>query len=673
MLFNLSIKNLKKSIRDYSIYFFTLILGVCIFYVFNAIGDQSAMMEVSRTKSDVIDTMVTALSVMSVVVSIILGFLIVYASRFLIRKRKKEFGIYLTLGMHRLDIARILLTETVIIGLISLGIGLAAGIGLSQFMSLLVANMFQADMSRFVFVVSKGAVGKTVCFYGIIYCVVMVMNTIVIVRSKVIDLFTAGKKKEKSRLKKPALCVVVFLAASVLLGSAYYNVTANVQSLETQMDVAVQIIFGIVGTFLVFWSVSGFAHLIVKKLPGLYHRRLDSFVLSEAGAQINTSVTAGSIICLLLFATICILSSAFTLKEYKEKNVAYVAPASVSMSREMADGRSVGDVLEEKGFSADAFERQETFFTYRTDNVTEGSVMGSHMDELIAYAPDFEALAREPMEIIKESDYNRAARIYGFEEVSLDSSGYAVSADYEGMVEEYNEGLKANDTIEVCGQTLKSAYEECVTGYLMMSYDRNNMGILIVPDVVDLPEEAAYKSYLIADYKEAYNNREFQSFMDDGGFNEMVNASEDERGQIICGTQSNIYDDNIGSSGMVVFIALYLGFVFVISGAAILALKEMSDAIESRGKYETLRQLGAGERECDRALFAQMSIFFGAPLLLAVIHSVFGIQVCCQMLDIYNSESILPSIVITAGVIVVIYGAYFFVSYLCCRKMIREK
>ena len=95
MLFRLSLKNLKKSIRDYSIYFFTLILGVSIFYVFNSIGAQTAMMELSKTKADSIDMLKTVISSMSVMVSFILGFLIVYASRFLIRKRKKEFGVYL--------------------------------------------------------------------------------------------------------------------------------------------------------------------------------------------------------------------------------------------------------------------------------------------------------------------------------------------------------------------------------------------------------------------------------------------------------------------------------------------------------------------------------------------------------------------------------------------------
>ena len=261
MLFRLSLKNLKKSIRDYSIYFFTLILGVCIFYLFNSIGAQTAMIELSKAKSDSVDMLNTALSSMSVMISFILGFLIVYASRFLIRKRKKEFGVYLTLGMRKGDISKILLAETAVIGVISLGVGLLAGILLSQIMSLFVASMFEADMSRFVFVVSPEAILKTILYFAIIYAVVIIMNTFIIARAKLIDLFHADRMQERMRLKNPVLCAVLFLAACVMLGTAYYNVTANSENLTSEFDIILQILFGIAGTFLIFWSVSGFFRL----------------------------------------------------------------------------------------------------------------------------------------------------------------------------------------------------------------------------------------------------------------------------------------------------------------------------------------------------------------------------------------------------------------------------
>ena len=202
MLFKLSLKNISKSIKDYAIYFFTLILGVAIFYVFNAIDDQSVMMKVSSTTAEIIKLMTNVLSGVSVFVSIILAFLIVYASRFLIKRRNKEFGVYLTLGMSKKKISLILFIETLIIGIVSLVVGLGIGFLLSQLMSILVANMFEADLTRFQFVFSTNACIKTLIYFSIMYFVVMIFNTINISKCKLIDLMHSNKKSEKIKLIK---------------------------------------------------------------------------------------------------------------------------------------------------------------------------------------------------------------------------------------------------------------------------------------------------------------------------------------------------------------------------------------------------------------------------------------------------------------------------------------
>lgn len=151
MLFKISVKNIRKSFKDYAVYFFTLILGVAVFYVFNAIDSQTVVLDVRKNVYDIIKLMNEMLSGVSVFVSCVLGFLIIYASRFLIKRRNKEFGIYLTLGMSKRKISIILFFETLLIGIVSLVVGLFLGAVLSQFMSILVANLFDADMTKFQF------------------------------------------------------------------------------------------------------------------------------------------------------------------------------------------------------------------------------------------------------------------------------------------------------------------------------------------------------------------------------------------------------------------------------------------------------------------------------------------------------------------------------------------
>ena len=123
-LFKLSFNNMKKSIKDYAVYFLTLVLGVAIFYMFNSLDSQQAMLEVSQSQRQIIKLMIEMLGFISVFVAIVLGLLIVYANNFLINRRKKEFGIYMTLGMGRRQISKIILMETIFVGIISLAIGL---------------------------------------------------------------------------------------------------------------------------------------------------------------------------------------------------------------------------------------------------------------------------------------------------------------------------------------------------------------------------------------------------------------------------------------------------------------------------------------------------------------------------------------------------------------------
>ena len=249
----MSVKNIRKSIKDYTIYFLTLILGVAIFYMFNSLDSQEAMLVVNSSTRQIVKLMVGMINYVSVFVAVILGFLIVYANNFLIKRRKREFGLYMTLGMGKRQISGILLGETFLIGLISLVVGLVIGVFGSQLMSILVAKLFQADMSEYQFVFSEAACWKTCAYFGVMYAASMVLNIVIISRYKLIDLISAEKKNEKVRMKNPVICVLVFLAAAVTLGTAYYMVTGGLTQLDLMNQLVIPILMGIVSTFLIFW------------------------------------------------------------------------------------------------------------------------------------------------------------------------------------------------------------------------------------------------------------------------------------------------------------------------------------------------------------------------------------------------------------------------------------
>ena len=314
MLFKLSIRNMKKSFKDYAIYFLTLVLGIAIFYMFNSLDSQEAMLQVSQSTRDMIQLMIQLLGMVSVFIAIVLGFLIVYANNFLVNRRKKEFGIYMLLGMGRRQISAIILLETILIGILSLVVGLFIGIFASQFMSVLVAKLFEADMTEFTFVFSKDACIKTCMYFAVMYLAVIAFNTLTISRYKLINLLTAVRKNEKVKIKNPIISIIVFIISVVVLGYAYYIVTGGINELQTEEELLKPILMGVIGTVGIFWSLSGFILRIVQSNKNLYLKGTNMFVLRQLNNKINTNIVSMSIICLMLFMTISVLSSSLSIK-----------------------------------------------------------------------------------------------------------------------------------------------------------------------------------------------------------------------------------------------------------------------------------------------------------------------------------------------------------------------
>ena len=686
MLFKLSLKNIRKSFKDYAIYFFTLILGVAIFYVFNAIDSQTVLLNVTSSTREIIDLMVNMLSGVSVFVSFILGFLIIYASRFLMKRRNKEFGIYLTLGMSKGKISKILLLETLIIGIISLVIGLVVGVGASQLMSVLVANSFEADLTEFTFVFSSSAMIKTIIYFGIMYLLVMIFNVINVGRCKLIDLIYANKKNEEVKMKNPVVCTIVFIISVCALGYAYYLVTAGVDTLTGANDIFIPIILGCVSTFFIFWSLSGLILKIVMSFKNLYYKGLNSFVLRQISSKVNTMVFSMTVICLMLFVTICVFSSSLSIKNSMTANLVELAPVDVELSKtrniseEYAYETGYSEVLRQDSFRSieeslnlvdfdvnHYFKDITTVYTYVSDDFTFEDTLGSAASTIKSEYPIFTYHA--PEEIMKLSDYNKVARLYGNTEYALNSNEYMIIADFESTMEMRNEALKTNPSINVFGVTLMPKYDECQDGFVRISNSHINTGIIVVPDSI-VDESYLEREILLANYKA--DSEEGKQAIED---TLMAIENHPNSGNITmnASTKISIYEASVGLGAMVTFIGLYLGIIFLISSAAILALKELSESTDNKERYQMLRKIGTDEGMINRALFKQIAIFFSVPLILAIIHSIFGIEFCKYILMTFGEEEMTKSITMTAIFLIVIYGGYFLITYYCSKNIIKYK
>lgn len=688
MLFKISIKNIRKSFKDYAIYFFTLILGVAVFYVFNAIDSQTVMLKVNSSVYEIIKLMTDILSGVSVFVSFILGFLIIYASRFLIKRRNKEFGIYMILGMGKRKISLILFIETMLIGVISLAVGIVLGTVASQFMSVIVANMFDADMTGFRFIFSSEACVKTIVYFAIMYVLVMLFNTFSISKCRLIDLLNAGKKNEKVTMKNPLICTFVFAVAVGMLSYAYWLVTAGFFRLNVIDKMWLPIGLGCAATFLIFWSVSGLLIKIFTSIKSVYYRGVNSFVLRQFGSKINTMVFSTTVICLMLFITISVLAGALSMKDSLKKSLSECAPVDMQVRLKYSDEADASDadricrLLTDNGFDTDTYLKDITAYNMYRTGLTAADTLGEYADILISTNPLVDLSGQELF--MKLSDYNRVAGLYGLQQHSLNEDEYIVIANYKYMVDIRNAALKNGQTIAVGEKTYRPRYSECMDGFVTISAQRINDGIFVLPDDA-FDDSRLYITGISANYKsgdKAWKNSADNKLVDTVKLINKKNSqsmdSDDSEtsgsvGSLVnCETKGGIAQNGVGLGALVTFIALYLGIIFLISSAAILALKELSDSADNKERYGTLRKIGVDERMIDMALLRQIGIFFAFPLLLAVIHSIFGLKFVNLILSTMGMSSMMASVGTTAVFLVLIYGGYFVLTYICSRGIIKN-
>lgn len=694
MLFKLSFENMKKSFKDYAIYFLTLVLGVAIFYMFNSLDSQQAMLEVSQSQREIIQLMIELIGMVSIFVAIILGLLILYANNFLINRRKKEFGIYMTLGMGRRQISKIILLETIFVGIISLGVGLIVGIFASQFMSILVAKLFEADMSHFQFVFSKEACIKTCIYFAIMYLVVIFFNTFTISRYKLINLLNANKKNEKVKMKNPILCILLFVLACVMLGWAYWKVTAQVNTIRIEEDLLLPILMGILGTILIFWSLSGLVLRVVQSIQKIYLKGTNLFVLRQIHNKINTTVLSMSVICLMLFLTISILSSFLSLRNTMQRELAEMTPVDLNLYKtanlpesyqrygkevfptkeQIADSKvTIQETLQNNGFDLSLLKDVVEIPVYATNNLTWKDFFGDHFEEVKA---QYSMLQYDTAEqIVKISDYNKIARLYGLEEYTLEENEYIVLCDFDNMKGLRNQVLANGNSLMIAGKEYKSKYNECKEGFILMSTSHVNTGIILVPDSCNLTDDMKEQMVLVANYnvtteEEKQKMEEIFSSED----SELIQNLNESGIEIDGMTKISIVNASVGIATIVTFIAIYLGIIFLIASSAILALKQLTESSDNKQRYAILRKIGCDEKMINQALFRQIGIFFGLPLILAIIHSIFGIQfVMSMMTGLANKKDLLPSIIGTVCIMGGIYGAYFLATYLRSKSMIQEE
>lgn len=681
MLFKLAFRNIRKSIKDYTVYFLTLMFAVSIFYMFNSIEGQKAILKLSESSNNTVETLISAIDAVSVFIAIVLGLLIVYANNFLIKRRKKEFGIYMTLGMGKIKISGLILLETVIIGLISLAVGLVVGVFLSQHMSVLMEQMFEADLTEYTFIFSKSALIKTCIYFAIMYFAAITFSTIAISRYRLINLLNADRKNEKIKIKNPVVCIVIFLVSCAALGVAYWMVTGGLNMSYFNMEyLSCAVILGIVGTFLLFWSVAGFLLNIIKASKKIYLKNTNMFVLKQFNNKINSTFIGMSLISIMLFVTICALSVSISYNVYSTEQFYKAVPVDVNIMKMYPideDSQTVEETGKEKDKSIVKSIQENGFDINSLKDISEITIyyIPTTIDEYLGEditkdITDYEYYGSTEETVIKVSDYNKIAKLYGLEQVSVKEDEYAIIARDPKEIQINNKALQNGNKISVNGKTYKPAYSKCINGfYDLQESSDDHIGTIIVPDSCPVTYDNVFNKLLAANYN-------------CDSIEEKNQINEELRKVPSYGTDDIYYSftlrqyllaQSVGTSSIMTFLSLYIGMTFLITSAAILTLKQLTESADNKQRYTILRKIGCDEKMINKALFKQIGIFFLLPVLVACIHSIFGLSFAFNIMSSFvNFNEIAFTVILTFISLIIIYGIYFVVTYFAGKRIIKD-
>lgn len=668
MFSKIAINNVRRSIKDYAVYFLTLTFAVCIFYSFNSVGSQKVM-ETLRTGTGAKELQYL-IGLVSVFVSFILGGLIVYSNNFLIKKRKKELGIYMTLGMGKVRISRILVFETFLIGLISLGAGLVLGLVFSQGLSLFTVKLFGAGFGKYRFVISFYAIAKTCLYFGIIFIIVMIFNQFVISKYRLIDLLNAAKKNEDLTVKSPIVSFAFFIAATALLGMAYRIILKLGLNIDDP-EFLLSIILGIIGTLFFFFSLSGFFIFTFRRVKNIYLKKLNIFVLRQINNKVNTNFISISVICLMLFVTIILLTTMFGLKTSRDimlkEHTPFDASAVLYGNRDSGPITDIKESFSLMNFKFEETEKHAFFNAYNLD-ITVRDIFNKHLNSSL-------------MKIIREggdqyimgigvSDYNAMIALKGQRKIELKENEVLVISNYDGIGAAVKSSYQSNNSFKLDNKQFTLKNSEVIPYDLVTTGSFRKFLYLIVPDDVTRSKNMGISGLNIQFTGDHQRSNEKFSKLFDSFNNQEFDTSK--YGDLWGNTHQQVNTQDGDRTVILVFLGVYLGIVFLMASAAVLALQQLSEASESIERYRMLKKIGVTGKMINKTIFVQTLIYFVLPLALAVLHSVIGSKVMIDTAYDVLGASIGTPAVIVAFILFLIYGGYFYAAYTGYKRIVKN-
>lgn len=662
----LILRNVQKNMRDYFIYFLTLMIAVSMFYAFNSIQSQPALHDLDATKQLLSNQLGILLSTLSVVVAVVLAFLILYANQFLLKRRKKELGIYTLLGMDKRRIAVIFVGETFCVGVISLICGILLGLLLSQGISLFSLRLFAVDMSEFQIIFSLSALQKTVGCFALIFFIVMLFNAKTISSMKLIDLLTASRKNECLRVKSKFTSIILLvLSFSCIILSGVIFQRNGILPAKDNPAFQIAAVLLVVGTVIFFHSISAVLLSAVQANRKIYLKGLNTFLARQVGSKLRTDFLVLSIVCGLLTVAICGISvgisSATTMNEASKAALPF--DLNVFADTDISGETDIAAYLKSRDVDMEVYAQAMTQISLYEADMTYGELFEGQNVDLWPIDKNIPATG---ISVISITDFNRSLSLQGKPEYTLGENEFLINCNYKGTRRFVETFLENHKQMEIGTYRLQSASDKVLSEtYWMSSVGNNDRGTLIVPDNIAKTCQKDGNILLVL-YKSDTNSDEVLKKMVPIGLEWETEGYRYTEKTMLNGMY-------YGMGGLMVFLCCYIGFIFMLICAALLSVKQLTETADNIYRYGLLQKLGTDGSLLDKTLFKQVAVFFFAPLLLASVYSAFAIGKVNALVEDFMNMHIASHLGVTIVSFLIVYGGYFLATYLTCKRMVQEK
>ena len=726
MLCKLAWGNVRRAGRDYLVYLLTLTLGVTVFYAFNTISMQVDIAGIDE--EGLAQVMGSMLGDLTYFLAGVMAFLMVYANNFIMKRRKKEFGLYQVLGMGRGRVATIMALETVIVSVVAFVAGIVLGVGLSQLMTFFTASLFKTQIANFHFFFSVHAFNLTLACMLVMFVLTLLLNLRAVRRTKLIELMGAERRNESIKTRNPWIAIAIFAVGVVLMGVAYYRLlrdgfplTATDSKLQEAMNQ-----FGIttamvtVGTFALFWGLSGMLIKLLQSLRGVYWRGLNMFTVRQLAAKVNTVCFSMGVIAMILFLAItsvtCGMSIANVMNENLERynpadmsqTYIYYAPDTLDFYKEYvnpseADRMVLADSTvdlysawhgDRKGKSADNNDETgkkvniadvagehvqiDSYLSYPlggSDPSVTPSEMCKTMGEKLPKAFEGSSADMTGLSVTPASQYNKLRQMMGKEPVHIGHDQYLLTCDMGGeLVDLYTKYMAGGHTLTLGGHTLKPATDKSDedTAAIANSAMGSIGGTVVVADeLLSQLNLQPYSSSLLVNYKQGMDTTEADESIKYTVLDNLLVDGKEPGSWGTFITRSEMYAQAAQMNGLISYLAIYIGFVLVVACAAILSIQQLSNVADGSRSYRVLAQIGCEDRQIRHSVMAQQAVFFLFPLAVGLAHSFVALKVIIELVSIFGNMSIGGTVSLTCAIFLAAYGGYFLVTYLMSTGMVR--